>query len=182
MHRSALIAMAVGFVALAGCTTTTTSSTPQSAPVQSGAQLSVSQATARLAPVKSRVEPVAEKECRERTKGLNCDFLIQVDKRADAPANAYQSLSDTGRPMITFTAALISDARNTDELAFVMGHEAAHHMMGHLGRQQSDAMTGAVLADLVPVSRRDVRRNRDTRPASGAAWLRAAGQRWGFRL
>ena len=47
--------------------------------------------------------------------------------------------------MIAFTLGLISDARNADELAFVMGHEAAHHIAGHIDRQQQNAVAGAVI-------------------------------------
>ena len=35
--------------------------------------------------------------------------------------------------------------RNADELAFVMGHEASHHIAGHLARQRQHATAGAVL-------------------------------------
>lgn len=147
--RSFLLAASLAIVALGGCTGTTTDTSPQSAPQQTVSRLSVSQAEARLAPVKSRMEPIAERECRQRTRGMNCDFRIQIDKSAKAPPNAYQSLSKNGQPMITFTAALVSDARNDDELAFVMGHEAAHHIMGHIARQQSDAMAGAVIVGIL---------------------------------
>ena len=42
------------------------------------------------------------------------------------------TLQAQGRPVIFFTLGLIADARNSDELAFVLGHEAAHHIAGHL--------------------------------------------------
>lgn len=91
------------------------------------------------------VEPVAERECRARTQNLNCDFNIVVDDRPGQPANAYQTLDRQGRPIIAFTLGLIDDARNDDELAFVLGHEAAHHIAGHIGRQQQNAVAGAVI-------------------------------------
>src|SRR5690606_34147187 len=43
------------------------------------------------------------------------------------------------------TLSLIQDARNTDELAFVLGHEAGHHIAGHLTRTRNNAMTGAII-------------------------------------
>jgi predicted Zn-dependent protease len=95
--------------------------------------------------VVNTLEPVAERECRSRTKNVNCDFNIVVDDRAGQPANAYQTLDSQGRPIIAFTLALINDARNEDELAFVMGHEAAHHIAGHIARQQQNAVAGAVI-------------------------------------
>lgn len=150
MRRILFPALAAAMLVLAGCETTTTDTRPKAAPQETKvSRLSVSQANARLAPIKARMEPVAERECRALTKGMNCDFLIKVDPNANAPANAYQSLSKSGRPMITFTSALISDVRNTDELAFVMGHEAAHHLMGHIGRAQNDAMAGAVIVGIL---------------------------------
>ncbi len=91
------------------------------------------------------VEPVAERECRARTQNVNCDFNIVVDDRPGMPANAFQTLDRQGRPIIAFTLALIEDARNEDELAFVLGHEAAHHIAGHIGRQQQNAVAGAVI-------------------------------------
>ena len=95
--------------------------------------------------VLATVEPVAESECRARTTGVNCDFKIMVDDRPGQPANAFQTVDRQGRPVIAFTLALIADARNEDELAFVMGHEAAHHIAGHLMRQQQNAVAGAVI-------------------------------------
>ncbi|MEX0284373.1 MAG: M48 family metallopeptidase [Paracoccaceae bacterium] len=91
------------------------------------------------------MEPTAEGLCRQYSRGLNCDFKIVVDTRRNQPPNAYQSLEEGGRPVITFTEALIFDARNTDELAFVMGHEAAHHIQNHLTRQAQNAAAGAAV-------------------------------------
>ncbi|MEL7165633.1 MAG: M48 family metallopeptidase [Pseudomonadota bacterium] len=96
-----------------------------------------------FAQVVRRVEPVAERMCSERTRGVDCDFRIVVDDRPRLPANAYQTLDENERPIIAFTVALIEDARNEDELAFVMSHEAAHHIRGHIARQQQNAAVGA---------------------------------------
>ncbi len=95
--------------------------------------------------VVERVEPIAERECRNRSRGLNCDFLIVVDDRPNQPANAFQTVNEEGRPIIAFTLALIEDARNRDEIAFVMAHEAAHHIEDHLGQQRQIATLGAVV-------------------------------------
>jgi predicted Zn-dependent protease len=103
------------------------------------------QAARAFVQVTRAVEPVAERECRARTRGVNCDFRIVIDDRPRQPPNAYQTLDDSGRPIIAFTIALIADARNADELAFVMGHEAAHHIEGHIARQRENAAAGAVL-------------------------------------
>jgi Zn-dependent protease with chaperone function len=129
-----------------------TSQGPGPVPVpqaQSGPTLSPAQAARAFRRVVDNVEPVAERECRARTPDLNCDFLIVVDTRGEAPANAYQSLDRTGRPVLTFTVRLLAQARNEEEIAFIMGHEAAHHIQRHLARQQQNAMAGALLVGIV---------------------------------
>ena len=40
---------------------------------------------------------------------------------------------------------ILAATRNEDELAFVMSHEAAHHIAGHIPRQQQNATTGAIV-------------------------------------
>ena len=119
--------------------------------------------------VVDRVEPVAEAECRRATPRRNCDFLIVVDDRPGVPANAFQTLDDDGRPVIGFTLALIADARNRDELAFVMAHEAAHHIAGHIARQQRNATLGAlVFGQLAGATGGDVAVAQDLGAALGA--------------
>ncbi len=98
-----------------------------------------------------RMEPVAERICIENTRNIPCDFRIVVDDRPGLPPNAFQTIDRNGRPVIAFTRALIGDVRNPDELAFVMGHEAAHHILGHIPRQQRSAIKGAVLGGLIGV-------------------------------
>lgn len=92
------------------------------------------------------VEPVAESLCASVNPSSNCDFQIAVDQRRGAPPNAFQTVDDAGRPIIVFTLSLIAGARNRDELAFIMGHEAGHHIAGHLPRQQESAREGAMVA------------------------------------
>lgn len=111
--------------------------------------LSPEQASQNFAAVVARVEPVAEAICRERTRGVPCDLQIVIDDRPGQPPNAYQTLDKTGHPIVAFTVALIADARNPDELAFVMGHEASHHIAGHIPRQQENGMRGALLAGVL---------------------------------
>ncbi|WP_343081128.1 M48 family metallopeptidase [Ostreiculturibacter nitratireducens] len=99
--------------------------------------------------VVARMEPIVEDECRARTRGIVCDFNIVVDDRAGQPPNAYQTLDRTGRPIIAFTVPLIAEARNQDELAFILGHEAAHHIEKHIPRQSQQAMAGALLGGVL---------------------------------
>ncbi len=136
-------------LALSGCgqlvvTTGGTAGQPQLAE-SSAPSLNADAAARAFVEVVSTVEPVAERECRARTNGVSCDFRIVVDDRPGQPSNAFQTLDDTGRPVVAFTLALIRDARNADELAFVLGHETAHHIAGHLERQRENAAAGAVI-------------------------------------
>jgi predicted Zn-dependent protease len=99
--------------------------------------------------VVAAVEPVAEDRCRREGIARTCDFRIVVDDRPGQPPNAFQTLDRYGRPVLGFTLALIQDARNPDELAFVMGHEAAHHIAGHIPRREDQAMAGALVAGVL---------------------------------
>ena len=118
---------------------------PAIQPTTALAQLSQRQAIENFNIAVARIEPVAEQMCRQRNPNQNCDFQIVVDDRPNQPVNAYQTLDRNGRPIIAFTVPLIADARNRDEIAFVMAHEAAHHIEGHIARQQTNAVVGAVL-------------------------------------
>ncbi len=95
------------------------------------------------------VEPVAEAYCRARTRRTPCDFRIVVDDRQGQPPNAFQTLDRQGRPVLGFTLALVATARNVDELAFVMGHEAAHHILGHIPQSAQSALSGAIVAGVL---------------------------------
>jgi len=110
-----------------------------------GPVLGADVAARNFAAVVARMEPVVERECRARTRGANCDFQIMIDDRPGQPPNAFQTLDRNGRPIVAFTQPLIAEARNRDELAFVMSHEAAHHIAGHIPRQQRSALTGALI-------------------------------------
>lgn len=114
-------------------------------PTDTGARLPTNQAMQNFQIAVARIEPVAERLCRQRGNNSNCDFLILVDDRPGAPMNAFQTLDRNGRPVIVFTERLINDARNVDEIAFVLAHEAAHHIEGHIARQQQNAVLGATL-------------------------------------
>jgi Zn-dependent protease with chaperone function len=110
-----------------------------------GDGMAPAEAASTFTRVTRNLEPVAEQECRRLSTGLNCDFLILVDRDPNEPPNAYQSQDRNGRPVITFTASMLGTLHNEDELAFVMAHEAAHHIRSHLDRGSRDALTGAVL-------------------------------------
>jgi predicted Zn-dependent protease len=99
--------------------------------------------------VVATVEPLAERLCRSRGEARICDFRIVVDDRPGQPPNAFQTLDNRGRPVIGFTLALIAEARSADELAFVLGHEAGHHIAGHIPKREEQALSGALLAGVL---------------------------------
>ena len=107
------------------------------------------------------VEPVGEDLCRRYRPQFNCDFEVVVYKKNPNLVNAFQTIKSDGRPLIVFSQGLIEHARNEDELAFVLGHEMAHHHEGHLYQQYQIARSGAEgfggLISLVGASDRLVR-------------------------
>lgn len=140
----------VMILALAGCVETAPAEQPKTLTVKEEAQ--IKSAVTRFKSVLKRVEPVAEAECRRRTDGVNCDYLIKLDDRLGQYPNAFQTEDKTGRPEIVFTVSLLKDVKNQDELALIMGHEAAHHIEGHLKQRKANAVAGAVMFGLLGAS------------------------------
>ncbi|WP_050528114.1 M48 family metallopeptidase [Pseudorhodobacter aquimaris] len=146
-----LIGAIVGLALLAGCVVPSEGVSP---PVQTAAQATVQTEPSALAKrnfvvALNAMEPVVERYCHALTQRQNCDFQIAIDDRPNQSPNAFQTLDRQGRPVLAFNLALIANAENVDELAFVMGHEAAHHIMGHIPQQQQSASQGAMLAGLL---------------------------------
>ncbi len=143
----------VAVLAVQACTVAAPQQTsrPQAPPASAAAApaLSAEVASRNFTSVVARVEPVAEAACRARLPRANCDFQIVVDDRLNQGVNAFQTLDRNGRPIIGFTIGLIADARNVDELAFVLGHEAAHHIEGHIPQTQRQAQAGAIAGALL---------------------------------
>lgn len=147
MNLRVLIVGLTGLLALGGCAV--------GPPDGVSATLDPDSAARNFVAVVNAVEPVAEAECRARNanRTYNCDFQIAVDDRPRMPANAFQTRDDADRPIIVFTLALINDVQNADEMAFVMAHEASHHILGHLDRQDQNARQGAeVFAELAAIT------------------------------
>ena len=134
---------------LTGCVAPVPSGFPSAAVPAGQTRPEAMPAAASFAQVVGRVEPVAVRYCREMGRAARCDFRIVIDDRPGQPVNAYQTLDKAGRPILAFTSALIADARNADELAFVIGHEAAHQILAHIPQQQQNAMAGALLAGVM---------------------------------
>ncbi|MBF9060408.1 M48 family metalloprotease [Rhodobacterales bacterium HKCCSP123] len=134
----------VAALALAGCVPTVTPKPPSGTPpTEAELAARARQAVLNFDEVVTRVEPVAEQVCREETPDQPCDFVIYVDRSPESGVNAFHTLDPQGQPAIIFTLGLIAVARNTDELAFIMGHEAAHHIARHIPTRQRRAAEGA---------------------------------------
>ncbi len=140
-------ALVAGCVAVSGCA-------PMSAPVPFEKALTArgenpGRAAQNFVAAVARMEPVAERTCRRIDIARRCDFLIVVDDRPGQQPNAFQMLAPDGRPILGFTLGLIAQADNTDEIAFVMGHEASHHILGHIPQTEASAREGALLAGML---------------------------------
>jgi len=131
---------------LGGCVASYPAPPPMPIPAPPGSPQAAAQTFLQVV---AAVEPVAEELCRTQGAVRTCDFRIVVDDRPGQPPNAFQTLDSRGRPVLGFTLALIADAQNADELAFVMGHEAAHHIAGHIARREDQAVAGALVAGVL---------------------------------
>ncbi|MFN0115222.1 MAG: M48 family metallopeptidase [Paracoccaceae bacterium] len=153
MKRLAVVAFLAGMV-LSGCEPAPESGVylpdpgyglPE-VPEAAGPPPDAATAARNFVSVVRRMEPAIRQECLALAPpGTDCDFRIVVDDRRDQPPNAYQTVDKAGHPVIFFTIPLIADARNVDELAFIVGHEAAHHIRGHIPRQEGSARLGALI-------------------------------------
>lgn len=157
MRQVSWVVMAAAAM-LAGCVAPTTFPAPGP---QGGEQVEIKPvgevlekraAAENFLTVVNRVEPVAEAYCRAEHIAGRCDFQIVIDDRPGQPPNAFQTVDKAGRPVIAFSLALIADARNADEVAFVLGHEAAHHILGHIPKQEQSALSGAMMAGILAAS------------------------------
>ncbi len=102
--------------------------------------------------VTRRMEPIAERSCREvhrKAPASVCDFIIKIDKNPKTPANASQSKAKDGRPVITFNINLMRTLRNDHEFAFIFGHEAGHQIASHLSKGRGNATAGAVVGGIL---------------------------------
>lgn len=140
---------AITLIGLAACSVSTVEAPQGAEPLPSVTRTGGPQSLADFRAVVARVEPVAERTCREMRPRLNCDFAIVVERDPRLPPNAYQTFDKTGRPVIGFTQALMREMKNRDELAFALSHEAAHHIRGHIPQTQASAQTGAVLGAVI---------------------------------
>lgn len=145
MKSKAITAIGAAVI-LGGCVETTGGAPVAPSTAAPAVISSTGPAATRFRRVVARMEPIAERACRQRVRStVDCDFKIVLDTDPRQPSNAYQSVDRNNRPVLTFTAALLDEMQNDHELAFVLGHEAAHHIAGHLDEMRQTATLGAVL-------------------------------------
>jgi len=144
MNIKALTVLASVFLSACGGATMTPAPKPVTSPKTPVAYIANPEAS--FSTVAKRVVHLAVTACREATINTRCDFSVFVDNRYPEVVNAYQTQDRSGKPYIVFSVGLLNTARNEDELAFVLGHELAHHLAGHLQRQATSSQLGAILA------------------------------------
>jgi Zn-dependent protease with chaperone function len=106
------------------------------------------QAMATYSRVAARVKVSAERLCRDRMAengSQDCRFVFAISGDRTAPPNAFQSMSAEGRPMIILTARLLEQLADEHQIAFVLSHEAAHHVAGHIERMNRRGSSDAFL-------------------------------------
>jgi Zn-dependent protease with chaperone function len=162
------LAIVATLLALAGCAVPP----PTPPPVVDGVAVDMGGVARAVDTVVGRIAPVAEQECRRRRQDARCELRIFVDTNPEAPPNAFQTLDRRDRPVIVVSLPLILQTENADELAFILGHEAGHHIAGHIPRTRVNAEIGAqVLAGLAEADGRgagDVERARELGAMLGA--------------
>jgi Zn-dependent protease with chaperone function len=84
--------------------------------------------------VAADVMQAAKQVCLHRQGMDTCDFRIVRLSDPNLPANAIQTTDRSGHPLIAITDRMVRATANADELAFILAHEAAHHVAGHRDR------------------------------------------------
>ncbi|MGB0903391.1 MAG: M48 family metalloprotease, partial [Mangrovicoccus sp.] len=151
-YRSIILSVLVS-LALAACAPSVPGPVVVGVPAPSKSSQSSGSSARGVTPAQYRqvvaeIMPVARGICAATPPQKRCDFQALLDPRRGVAANAYQTVTSSGQPVIIVTAELLRSLANTDELALVVSHEAAHHIRDHLKRRQQSEVTYAVIAGL----------------------------------
>ncbi|MEM9715787.1 MAG: M48 family metalloprotease [Pseudomonadota bacterium] len=164
--RNAILIL-VSAVFLAGCVEVTNAPQPsndrptentQPPPNQTGVRYfrSASDGVARYRSLSRQMEPRIEQICRSFHADQNrnfCDYQFKLISDTKQPPNAFLSLDNQRRPVITFTVNLLRSMANNDEIAFVIGHEAGHQIAEHIYKARDStvagSLAGAILAGVI---------------------------------
>jgi Zn-dependent protease with chaperone function len=101
-------------------------------------------AEATLQRVEARLRTAATQVCREKG-GTSCRW--RVEYRHDPVFNAFAS----GEDQIVMYGGLFAAARNEADIAMVLAHEQAHHILDHIAETNRNAGIGAFIADILIV-------------------------------
>lgn len=101
--------------------------------------------TNRLAPIAARVEAASESLCAD-LHGKHCDFQVLIDPQ-EKGLNAHAD----GQHVVVYPA-MIDYATNDNQLAFVISHEFAHSIMGHVASQQKNVAIGGILGSIADMA------------------------------
>lgn len=96
---------------------------------------------ARLIPIANNVEAASESLCADMG-GRQCDFEVVLDP-TEKGLNAHAD----GQRVVIYPA-MIDYATNDNQLAFVIAHEFAHSIMGHVASQKNNVAIGGLLGTL----------------------------------
>lgn len=99
----------------------------------------------RLDTVAGKVEPAASSLCRDVTKAA-CQYKVQFAPR-EKGVNAHAD----GNNVVVYPA-LIDFAQDDNQLAFVISHEFAHNILGHVASQKQNVMGGGLLGTILDVA------------------------------
>ncbi len=107
----------------------------------------VNKLTKRLSPIATRVASAATALCREmRGPRANCQYDVLLDSSRKG-LNAHADGKN-----VVLNPAMVDFAENDAHLAFVIAHEFAHNIMGHLNAQKKNIAVGGILGALADVA------------------------------
>jgi predicted Zn-dependent protease len=98
----------------------------------------------RLQKIANKVSPEATRICREMypdDRKRNCNFSLEISK--EKGVNAY---ADGNRVVIT--TAMMAFTNDT-QLAFVLSHELAHNILGHVDSTAQNILVGALIGGAI---------------------------------
>ncbi len=95
--------------------------------------------------VAKKIMPAGAKICNELNKATNgCVYEFKLDESKEI--NAYAD----GKSIVV-TEGMMDFAKDSNDLAVVLGHEYAHNVMGHIKAKKQNIGIGSVLGSLVDV-------------------------------
>lgn len=91
-----------------------------------------------------RIFDVTKEICQqEKISKKDCRWNIRVDRTPDF--NAYATKSN----QIVISSGLVDSITFEDELAFVIAHEVAHHLLRHVDKKSKTIFVGSILGSIL---------------------------------